>query len=132
MSEATLSAIAGASWNPVAPAPTITTRLPVRSTSWSHSAVWNAGPSKLPGTSGTNGRFIWPTAATTARAVSVEPSSSSTDHVPAASSHVAPTTSVEKRVCSPRPCRSKTRWKYACTSGCRGKNSVQWSAGSKL
>ena len=35
---ATCSAIAGAIWKPLAPAPTRATRLPVRSTSWSQRA----------------------------------------------------------------------------------------------
>ena len=42
-----------------------------------------------------------------------------------ASSHVAPTTSVCHRTCACTPCFSITRRKYACSSGCRAKNSDQ-------
>ena len=51
--------MAGAIWNPLAPAPIMATRLPVRSTEWSQRAEWKAGPAKRswPGMSGMWGRF---------------------------------------------------------------------------
>ena len=130
--------MAGAIWKPLAPAPTMATRLPVRSTEWSQRAEWNAGPANLswPGMSGMWGRFNWPTAEITARATSVDSVPSSvrtrTVHVPAPSSQTAPRTSVPQRTDGPMPCLSITASKYAWSSGCRAKNSVHASLGSKL
>ena len=39
--------MAGTTWIALQPVPTTATRLPARSTSWRHRAVWKAGPSKL-------------------------------------------------------------------------------------
>src|SRR3954454_7476930 len=44
---ATWGWIAGTTWIALQPVPITATRLPARSTSWRHCAVWNAGPSKL-------------------------------------------------------------------------------------
>ena len=90
------------------PVPMTPTRLPVRSTSWSHRAEWNDGPAKsrcrrCPGSAG---RLSCPTALMTASAANVvSPSgpSSSSVHRRASSSHVALETSVPKRMCSPMP-----------------------------
>ena len=67
---ATSSAISGMNWAALAPVPMTTTRLPRRSTSWSHRAEWKTGPAKVaaPGRSGMLGRLSWPTPLTTASA----------------------------------------------------------------
>ena len=110
--------MAGAIWNPLAPAPISATRLPVRSTEWSQRAEWKAGPAKAsrPAMSGRLGRLSWPTAEMTARAVSVSSAAvgrpgSARDQVPASSSHVARTTSVSQRTCSSTPWRRITESK---------------------
>ena len=56
----------GTNWMALAPVPSTATRLPRRSTEWSHSAEWKAGPWKVPspGSSGIEGRDSWPTAVT--------------------------------------------------------------------
>ena len=107
----------GAIWKPLAPAPIRATRLPVRSTSWSHRAEWNDGPAKvsMPGKSGMFGRLSWPTAEMTARATSVDsvPSAARTrtDHVADPSSQSAPSTSVSQRTWGSTPCLVITRSK---------------------
>jgi hypothetical protein len=69
----TVSAIVGAIWNPLAPAPTSANRVPVMSTDASHRAEWNDGPRKssIPAMSGRRGWFSAPTALITNRASSV-------------------------------------------------------------
>jgi hypothetical protein len=49
--------IAGTTWIALQPVPITATRLPFRSTSWRHWAVWNSGPSKesSSGSGGTEG-----------------------------------------------------------------------------
>ena len=107
----------GAIWKPLAPAPIIATRVPARSTSWSHRAEWKAGPANVsaPGSSGTFGRLSWPTAEMTARATSTSSAPSAarvrTDHVAESSSQVAPSTSVSHRTWDPMPYLSMTDWK---------------------
>ena len=109
--------MAGAIWNPLAPAPIMATRLPAKSTEWSQRAEWNAGPAKLsrPGRSGMCGRFSCPTAEMTARATSVSSlpalERTRTDQVASSSFHVAPRTSVSKRMCGSMPCLTMTSWK---------------------
>ena len=68
------SATIGANCAALHPVPMTPTRLPARSTSWSHSAEWNDGPAKLsrPSMFGYCGRFSWPTALITASAVNVD------------------------------------------------------------
>ena len=106
--------MAGATWKPLAPAPIMTTFLPVRSTEWSQRAVWNDGPAKAsaPGRSGTNGWLSWPTALITARArsTSVRPSASRTvtDQSSESSFQAADSTSVLNRTCSVTLWRSMT------------------------
>ena len=124
MSCSTSSAIVGAIWKPLAPAPTRAKRLPRCSTEWSQRAEWNEGPAKssIPGMSGSLGRFSEPTALITNRAssVSVAPAAprTATDHRPVASSYVASVTSVSKRMCGRSAWWSSTRTKYSCSSGC--------------
>ena len=99
----TRSAMVGAIWKPLAPAPTSATRLPVRSTSWSQRAEWNDGPAKRPpGMSGRFGRLSWPTAEITARAVErlAGRRGATCPRARSPSSHVAPSTSVSQRTCS--------------------------------
>ena len=63
----------GMNWAALAPVPMTATRLPVRSTSWSHSAEWNAGPANddRPAMSGSFGLLSWPVALITASKVAV-------------------------------------------------------------
>ena len=117
----------GAIWNPLAPAPIMATRLPVRSTSWSHRAEWNAGPAKVsaPSMAGTFGSveladggdhrpgrqdLLGPVGRTRAR----------TDHVADSSSQVAPSTSVSQRTWAPIPCLSHDRLEVALELGLPG------------
>ena len=74
------SAISGTICAALEPVPTTATRLPVRSCSCSHRAVWNAGPRKVsrPGQSGMRGTLRNPTALISTWHVVVVPSSSST------------------------------------------------------
>ncbi len=67
----TFSTICGTTWIALAPVPMTATRFPVRSTSWSHSAVWKAGPAKesRPSISGSEGWFSPPIPPTATRAV---------------------------------------------------------------
>ena len=133
----TSSAMVGAIWKPLAPAPTRAKRVPRMSTSGSHRAEWNDGPAKssMPSMSGIFGWFNEPTALITKRAsrVSVAPSGvrTSTAQRPVPSSKVAAVTSVSNRQCSSMPRLVMTRSKYSRSSGCWEKYSVQWSAGSK-
>ena len=113
VSRPTVPAMAGASWNPVAPAPIITTSLPARSTPWSQRAVWKAGPAKsaAPGSSGTNGWLSWPTALITARARRVSAPSGPdtvTAQVALSSSHAAEVTVVSNRMFPATPWRCIT------------------------
>ena len=91
------------------PVPTTATRLPARSTSWRHSAVWNAGPSKLsaPGMGGKDGIESWPQAVIRISASWVPPLVSST-HVARSSSQLARVTSVLVRKLSNTPWRRAT------------------------
>ena len=61
-------AISGMNCTALAPVPITATRLPCRSTSWSHRAEWNVGPANesRPSMSGKSGRLSWPTALMTA------------------------------------------------------------------
>ena len=100
---ATCSAMVGAIWNPVAPAPTSAKRAPVMSRPAGQRAEWNEGPSNesMPGICGILGRFKEPTALMTKRACSVS-SAPSEDRTRTAqrspsSSHLASSTSVLKR-----------------------------------
>ena len=54
----------GATWIVLQPVPTIATRLPARSTSWSHCAVWKLGPAKssMPGDRRERRHESWPQA----------------------------------------------------------------------
>lgn len=84
--------------------PITATRLPVRSTEWSHSAEWKEGPRKLsrPGISGNDGTCSAPTPETTAFVVNVSPSVVLTRQWPA-SSYSRPVTSRPNRKWGVRP-----------------------------
>ena len=134
----TPSAMAGAIWKPLAPAPIMATLCPERSTEWSHRAEWKEGPAQVsrPGMSGMWGRLSWPTAEITARASRVDsvpsPARVRTVQVPVRSSQAAPRTSVLHRTWGSMAYLCITDSKYACSSGCRAKYSVHVSVGSKL
>ena len=85
----------GTTWIALHPVPTTATRLPRRSTSWRHSAVWKAGPAKLsrPGRGGTAGTDNCPQAVTSTSA-SWLPAVVSSTHLPRSSSQLALSTSV--------------------------------------
>ena len=114
----TCSATIGANWAALQPVPMTPTRLPVRSTSWSQRAEWNAGPANdsRPSIFGSWGRFSWPTALMTALARSVPswPSASTvcTVHVAVASSYSTDETSVLKRMLGRMPNSSTHSRKY--------------------
>jgi hypothetical protein len=103
----TLGWISGTNWIAEAPVPITATRSPVRSCSWSHSAEWNAVPSKLsrPGTSGSVGSDSGPCAATRTSAVS-GPVEVSILQSWSSSSQLALSSSVSKRTCGTTPKRS--------------------------
>ena len=106
--EPTSSTIPGTNWIALAPVPTTATRLPVRSTSWRHSAEWKAGPANVsaPGIAGTTGLESWPTAEITTSASYAVPSVSSTRQRPVSSSNRHEATSTPVRTRSSRPSRS--------------------------
>ena len=100
-------------WIALAPVPITATFLPVRSTEWSHSAEWKAGPAKVssPGIFGNDGRESWPTAETSTSNSSVSPVASVTRHFFATSSKSASLTSVPKRTCRRTSYLSATWWR---------------------
>ena len=110
---AACSATAGMNWAALAPVPMMATRLPVRSTSWSHSAEWKrlAGEAVAARRcSGQSGRLSWPTALTDrlpAGLVVAARRRCAGVQAWASSSQVGPATSVPKRTCSRRPKRSR-------------------------
>jgi hypothetical protein len=83
----------------LAPLPMIATRLPARSRSLGHWAVWNFGPSK---------GWSVSSAPSGVRTVTAQPR--------AASSYAADTTSVPKRIVGRRPNESATCSRYECNS----------------
>ncbi len=101
----------GTNCTALAPVPMTATRLPVRSTSWSHRAEWKASPAKLSrfGMSGSAGRDSCPTAGTKTVASKVSPPRVSTRQRPRASSNAAPVTSVRYRMCGSSPYFAMTR-----------------------
>jgi hypothetical protein len=107
----TIGWMAGTVWIALQPVPMTATRLPVRSTSWRHRAVWKAGPSNCssPGIGGTDGTDSWPQAVTSTSASCVPAVVSTTQRLRSAS-HSAPVTSVLVRT------RSKTPWRRATSS----------------
>ena len=113
------------------------TRLPLRSTSWRHSAEWKAGPAKLPmpSISGNRGRLSWPTAVTTAEAsmVSVLPSLplSNARQTALPSSQARVSTMVSKRIFFRRSYLSAMPRKYFSSSGWGEKCCGQAWLGSK-
>ena len=114
----------GTNWAALQPVPTTATRLPARSTVWSHRAEWNDGPAKLsrPSMFGSCGRLSWPTALITASASSVSstppgPTRSSV-HRPASSSYSIDETSVPKRTFGRMPNSSRHWRKYRDSSAC--------------
>ena len=119
---ATCSATIGPNWAALQPVPITPTRLPVRSTSCSQRAEWNAGPAKdsRPSILGSCGRFSWPTAEMTAFAWIVPswPAASTvhTVHMAVASSHSTEDTSVLKRMFGRMPNSSTHSRKYLNSS----------------
>ena len=104
MSCATSGAMAGTNWIAEAPVPMTATRLPARSTSWSHRAEWKAGPLNVstPGTSGSAGSTRPPQPLTTTSAVR-SPLLVDSRHSIASSSQVPDTTSVSQCRCGSTP-----------------------------
>ena len=98
-SRATFGWIAGTNWIAEAPVPTLATRSPVRSWSWSQRAEWKTLPSKrsIPGRSGMLGSVSGPIPAISTRALT-GPSEVSTVQRPASSSHAASVTVVPSRI----------------------------------
>ena len=118
----TCSATIGPNWAALQPVPMTPTRLPVRSTSWSQRAEWNAGPANdsRPSIFGSCGRFSWPTALITALAwmFASLPSVSTvhTVHVAVSSSYSTEETSVLKRMFGRMPNSSTHSRKYLYSS----------------
>ncbi len=102
---AATGAIAGTNCSALAPVPTTRTRLPRRSTPWSHSAEWNAGPAKdsRPGRSGTAGRESWPVAVTSTSVVRVSPAVVVSVQLRCSSSYAAEASSTPVRTRSRTP-----------------------------
>ena len=109
--------IDGPTWIALQPVPTRATRFPARSTSWSHSAVWKAGPSKLssPGIGGTLGCDNCPQAVIRMSA-SCGPALVSRTHFARSSSKRALFTSVEVRTLSSTPLSRATCSRYSWIS----------------
>ena len=102
---ATCGWMAGTNWIALAPVPITATRLPVRSTSWSHCAEWNAVPANVsrPGMAGSTGRDSCPIAGTRTSASSTSPAAVCTRHRPASSSNSAAVTSVPNLISGSTP-----------------------------
>jgi hypothetical protein len=111
--------ILGTTWIAEAPVPITATRLPRRSCSWSHCAVWNAAPAKLsrPGISGIEGSLRPPIPEIAISAVS-SPREVSMRQRRCSSSHLAPVTECPKRMWSITPWRSAVARRYSQISGC--------------
>jgi hypothetical protein len=101
VSLAAFLATVGMNWIALAPFPITATFLPVRSCAWFQRAEWNDTPSKSarPGSSGTCGRFSWPTPETSTFALTSSPAFVRMRHCPFCSSKLALVTSVPKRMC---------------------------------
>ncbi len=101
----------GTNWMALAPVPSTAIRLPRRSTSWSHSAEWKAGPSKVPrpGSSGIAGRESCPTAVTRTSVSIRSPVDVVRCQERARSSYVAEVTSTPVRTRSSTPCSRAVR-----------------------
>ena len=100
--------ICGTNWIALAPVPMTPTRLPRRSTPWSHVAEWKAGPANrsAPSIRGIAGRDSCPTAQTktsTSHETEVSPRTPSTRQRPVVSSQWAEVTSVWNSTSSSRP-----------------------------
>ena len=96
-----VSATTGISCTAVAPVPMTPTRLPARSSgSRGQSEVWKDGPrnASMPSIFGICGMDSGPTAVMSQRALARCPSSASTSHASAASSQLARTIRVSKRI----------------------------------